>query len=449
VRRVGAWLGRFGPDSLAGRTILVLLIGLSLFHLGAIWLHERGVRGAAIEAREGQVAERLAAAKRAVAALPPADRDATAHALSSTGLDIHWSPAASIRGTTWPADSRLSELRARLVRLVPEIGDLRLGYADEGPHASGHLVAGAMQLPDGSWLNFTAPVFRPAAAGDGHASLLSLSAMALGIVLASVLVVRWLTQPLRRLAEAADRFGRRGPSAPLPLPEDGPLEVRQAARAFNAMQARIHKLIQDRTQALAAVSHDLRTPITRLRLRAGFLGDADIQARMDADLDEMEAMITATLAYLKGETDAEQTRRADIAAMLRTLVDDATDAGGCATYEGPEHLEIPCHPTSLKRAFANIIDNALKYGGTARVGLAQAEGHVVVTVSDDGPGIPERDINQAFEPFVRLETSRSRRTGGAGLGLAIARQAVMAERGSISLENKPTGGLEAVVQLPT
>jgi signal transduction histidine kinase len=440
---------RLLPDSLAGRTTLVLLLGLSAFHLGSVWLHERTAHSAASGAREVQVAERLAAASRALATLPEAERDATAHALSSPGLEAHWSRVAGL-GPGQVADPALAALRERLARLAPEPGELRLGYADEGPVVAGHRVIGAMALPDGSWLNFAAPVFGGAGGGEDstHVSLLSLSAMAFGIVLVSVLVVRWITRPLRRLAEAADRFGR--DPGPVPLSEDGPREVRHAARAFNAMQARIHRLVADRTQALAAVSHDLRTPITRLRLRAGFVEDAEAQARMDADLDEMEAMIAATLAYLRGEAEAEPVRTADVAAMLQTLVDDAADAGRAASYDGPAHAELACRPVALKRALANLVGNALEHGGAARVRLREEPGGGLrIAIEDDGPGIPVAELERVFEPFRRLDPSRSRATGGVGLGLTIARQAILAEGGGLALENRPGGaGLTALVTLP-
>ncbi len=442
-----AWLSRRWPDSLAGRTVLVLLIGLSAFHLGSIWLHQQAIHGAAEEARERQVAERLAAAKRTVAAQPAAERDATAHTLSSAGLDIHWSPNVIGGVRSGSLDPRLTGLRDRLIRLVPELGELRLGYADEGAHASGHLVVGALGLPDGSWLNFSAPVFWAAPQDADHADLVSLSAMAVGIVLASILVVRWLTRPLSRLAEAADRIGQDGANPPLELPEDGPREVRHAARAFNAMRSRIDQLIADRTQALAAVSHDLRTPITRLRLRAGFVGDAEMQAKIDADLDEMEAMVSSTLAYLRGDTETEPRKRADIAAMLRTLVNDASDGGAQARYEGPSQAELECHPLALKRAFANLIGNAVRHGGNAYVTLRQEDG-LVVCISDEGPGLPGEELERVFEPFRRLDASRSKVTGGVGLGLTIARRAVQADGGTLFLRNKQEGGLEARIYLP-
>ena len=444
MTRRPAWLSRLWPDSLAARTTLVLLLGLSVFHVASIWLQEKAMHGAAVDARERQVAERLAAAKRAVAALSTAEREPTAHALSSAGLDVHWSHGAAVGDRAPSLDVRLESLRDRLLRLVPELGELRLGYATERAHGSGHIVIGAMRLPDGSWLNFTAPVFHASVQEGAHSALVSLSGMAIGIVLVSLVVVRWLTQPLRRLAEAADRIGQGGPLAPVPIPDDGPREVRHAARAFNAMQARIHQLIADRTQALAAVSHDLRTPITRLRLRAGFVGDAETQAKMDADLDEMEAMVSATLAYLRGEDDAEPRKRADVAAMLRTLVDDAADAGERATYEGPAHAELECRPLALKRAFSNLIGNALRHAGNARVKLEAGE-RLVVTVSDDGPGLPPDELDRVFEPFRRIDESRNSKTGGVGLGLTIARRAVLADGGTVALRNRTEGGLDAVV----
>lgn len=440
-------LWRLWPDSLATRTMLVLLVGLSVFHVGSVWLHERAVHGAAVGAREIQVAERLAAAKRTVASLPVAERDPTAHALSSPGLDVHWAQAAAVGANTAPLDAHLGALRDRLLQVVPELGALRLGYAEAGAHGAGHLVMGSMQLPDGSWLNFSAPVFHAPLRNDGHASLVSLSAMAVGIVLVSTLVVGWLTRPLRRLAEAADSIGRDGPLTIVAMPEDGPREVRHAARAFNAMQGRIHQLVADRTLALAAVSHDLRTPITRMRLRAGFVEDAETQAKLDADLDEMEAMVSATLAYMRGGNEAEPRKRADLAAMLRTLVDDAADAGDRAGYTGPAHLELECRPVALKRAFANLVGNAIRHGGNAAVTL-QPGPPVVVTIADDGPGVPESECSRVFEPFHRIDGSRSRATGGVGLGLTIAKRAVEAEGGAILLRNRREGGLDAIVTLP-
>jgi signal transduction histidine kinase len=436
-------LRRLLPDTLGGRIVLVLLVGLMAFHLGSLWLHQIGTEAVLGTTREAQLAERLVAAKRAVAELPTEERDRTAHALSTASLDMHWTRAATVQPVQ-ASSARIEALRSRLGELVPEfdITGLRLGYGEDG--VAGHQLLGALPLPDGSWLNFSAALFRPPAAE--HATLLSTTAMGVGILLLGLLVVRLIGRPLRALSDAADRFG--GPGPVVPVPEEGPREVRHAAQAFNRMQGRIDRLIADRTQALAAVSHDLRTPIARLRLRAGFVEDGEAARAIDADLDEMEAMIDSTLAYLRGETESEPRKQADVVAMVETLCDAAADAGADVVYAGPSQAKLVCSPVTLKRAFSNLIDNAVKYGGGARVSLDDHGRELLVRIEDDGPGIPEADMQMVFEPFRRLETSRNRGTGGSGLGLTIARRAVEQHGGTLLLSNRSGGGLLALVQLP-
>ncbi len=441
-------LRRLVPDTLGGRIVLVLLVGLMAFHLGSLWLHQIGTAAVLGTTREAQLAERLVAAKRALAELPAEERDRTAHALSSPGLDMHWTLAPTVRPAQ-DTSARIDALRARLGELVPEFerAGLRLGYQEEAAaegEASRHLLLGALPLPDGSWLNFSAALFRQPA--PEHATLLSTTAMAVGILLLGLVVVRLIGRPLRALSDAADRFG--GPGRVVPVPEAGPREVRHAAQAFNRMQGRIDRLIADRTQALAAVSHDLRTPIARLRLRAGFVEDGEAARAIDADLDEMEAMIDSTLAYLRGETESEPRKPADLVAMIETLCDAAADAGGAVTFAGPAQARLVCSPVTLKRAFSNLIDNAVKYGGGARVVLDDRGADILLRIEDDGPGIPEADMQAVFEPFRRLETSRNRGTGGSGLGLTIARRAVEQHGGTLNLANRQGGGLLASTRLP-
>lgn len=441
-------LRRLLPDTLGGRIVLMLFIGLMAFHVGSLWLHQIGTEAVLGTTREVQLAERLVAAKRAVAERPSEERDRTAHALSTASLDMHWTLAPTVQ-PVHAAGARIDVLRSRLGELVPELDvtGLRLGYGGGGAadsEAYRQLLLGALPLPDGSWLNFSAALFRPSA--SEHATLLSTTAMAVGILLLGLLVVRLIGRPLRALSEAADRFG--GPGLVVPVPEAGPREVRHAAQAFNRMQGRIDRLIADRTQALAAVSHDLRTPIARLRLRAGFVEDADAARAIDADLDEMEAMIDSTLAYLRGEIQIEPRKAVDLVAMIQTLCDAAADTGANVTYAGPSQARLVCSPLTLKRAFSNLIDNAVKYGGGARVVLQDGGRVARISIEDDGPGIPEAEMQAVFEPFRRLETSRNRGTGGSGLGLTIARRAVEQQGGTLQLSNRPDGGLLVVVCLP-
>lgn len=406
---------RLLPSTLAGRIILVLLVGLMAFHVGSLWLHQTGSDILLGSTQQKVTAERVAAAARAIGMVPQDAREAVAQALSSPGFQVRWQPGGAAGAVA----------------------------AQDLAH-SGHLEAeGTVDLPDGSHLWYHAD---PLQAQPEHATLLSTTAMAFGILVLGLLVVRLIARPLRELSNAADRIGR--PGQTVTVPEEGPREVRQAAQAFNRMQARIDRLIADRTQALAAVSHDLRTPLARLRLRAGFLDDAETQRQIDADLDEMDAMIGSTLAYLRGDEEQEEVRSADIAAMLQTLCGNAEDMGKSVIYEGPPQARLPCRAIALKRAFANIIDNAVKYGTSARVTLSDLGRELVVHVDDAGPGVPEEQLERVFQPFYRLEHSRNRRTGGSGLGLAIARQAVGRHGGSVTLQNLTGGGLRASIRLP-
>jgi len=255
-----------------------------------------------------------------------------------------------------------------------------------------------------------------------------------------------LTRPLRALAERADAFGR-GTVEP-PPPEAGPEEARRLIAAFTRMQERLRRFVADRTRMLAAIGHDLRTPITSLKLRAELLDDAEARSRMLATLDEMERMTEATLAFAREDATAEPSRSVDLAALISSFADDLTEMGKPVTFADAARLPYVCRPTALRRALANLVENAIQYGERARVTLGATSAGPVITIDDDGPGIPEDQIEQAFKPFVRLETSRSRETGGAGLGLAIARSIVLAHGGDLVLSNRPEGGLRAEIRLP-
>lgn len=433
------------PSSLGGRTVLVLLAAVVVVHLGSMLAYRQSAIDAASEAHSAQLVLRLATAKRAVTDRPPDERDGTAHELSSDGLEIRWDRRPVIAGAPTP-DARVRTLTASVLAAAPELraADLHLEYTDVQPNGDAHAILGALRLTDGSWLNFSLPTVS-GITPTLHGALVSTSVMAVGVAVVAILLMRTLTAPLRELVRAADAIGL-GPE--VKVPEAGPDEVRQVSRAFNAMQTRIHRLISDRTQALAAVSHDLRTPITRLRLRAGFLADPEAQTAIDGDLDEMEAMVDATLAYLSGDTEPEEPKATDLGTMLMTLVNAAADAGQTASFDGPRHAFVRIRGLAMKRAFANLIDNALTYGGEARVTLQDTGTALLVAVEDNGPGIPESELHCVFEPFHRLDASRNCRTGGVGLGLAIVRQAILREHGSVRLLNRPEGGLRAEVVIP-
>jgi len=206
--------------------------------------------------------------------------------------------------------------------------------------------------------------------------------------------------------------------------------------------------VENRTRLLAAISHDLRTPLTLLRLRAEGVESAEERERMLATIAEMDAMIGATLAYARDEAAAEPRRRSDLTALLGSLVDDLAEAGLPVALAPAEPLVLDCQPAALRRALVNLLDNAVKYGGRAEVSIRAAGGRAEILVEDAGPGLPEAELARVFQPFYRVEASRSRETGGIGLGLAIAAGIVEAHGGEIALENRPEGGLRARVTLP-
>ena len=254
------------------------------------------------------------------------------------------------------------------------------------------------------------------------------------------------TRPLSAFASAAERLGVDVNAEP--LPEGGPSEVRRATHAFNTMQTRIKRFIQDRIQMLAAISHDLRTPITRLRLRAEFVDDDAQRRKMLSDLDEMESMIASTLTFARDDAANEPVASVDVAAIIAALCGDQRAAGRKVSYTGPDTLDLKARPLALKRAINNFVDNAVKYGKTARVELGVRAEELVIYIDDEGPGISSGDRERVFAPFIRLEGSRSRETGGTGLGLTIARNAIRSMGGDVELVNRPEGGLRVKVTLP-
>jgi signal transduction histidine kinase len=252
-----------------------------------------------------------------------------------------------------------------------------------------------------------------------------------------------VTRPLESLTRAAESLGRSGRGEA--LQETGASEVRRAARAFNDMQSRIRRLLEDRMQMVAAISHDLRTPITRLKLRAEFVDDPEQREKMLRDLDEMETMIKETLALSREDANPEPRAKIDLAALIA----DSVEGMEHVTREiAPASAVIEAQPIALKRAIANLVENAVVYGKCAKVRLSETPKEFEIAIEDQGPGIPEAELEKVFRPFYRLEASRNRDSGGAGLGLAIARSVVRSQGGDIVLANRPEGGLRATISLP-
>jgi signal transduction histidine kinase len=273
----------------------------------------------------------------------------------------------------------------------------------------------------------------------------------LGLVLSIVaavalLAVRSVTRPLRVLGAAARSLGE--DLARPPLPEEGPREAREAARAFNEMQARLRGVVEQRTRALSAMSHDLRTPITRMRLRSEMLEDPALREKLQADLDDMQRLVDVTLDYLRGLKETEPIRRVDVNGLAAGLADDFASIGRPLEVSGRAERPYDGRPLALRRALTNLLENALAYGGTATLRIEDSPASLRLIVEDEGPGIPEADLARVLEPFERLEASRGRETGGVGLGLSIARDIAAIHGGTLRLENRTPRGLRAVLELP-
>jgi signal transduction histidine kinase len=259
-------------------------------------------------------------------------------------------------------------------------------------------------------------------------------------------IARMATRPLRELARAAVRLGRNIESPP--LPESGPAEVHDAARAFNAMQARIRRDVQERTYMLAAITHDLQTPLTRLRLRLEKVEDETLREKLVADLSAMQGTIREGLELARSTDLREGLKPIDFDSLIESVCADAHDAGQDVTVAGASGAAVLGAPNALRRALVNLLDNAVKYGRFARVETKLEGARAVVRIRDGGPGIPEDQLGAVLDPFVRLETSRSRETGGTGLGLTIARNIAERHGGTLTLRSLPEGGLEATLAIP-
>jgi signal transduction histidine kinase len=442
---------RLWPGSLAARTALVLLVGLAIVQVAGLTIHALDRLDVQRLGQARDIAVRVVGLYRTVALTDPSRRLAVL-------AELHRGPDLAPVLAASPPDVDLPEMSTpeqRLLRvnmnLVP-LGGPMIRWKQMviyGGHFWRQVVIG-MQLPDGEWLNVKAEL-EPLRPWHSPTFLVAFVLMTVAAAVLTLWAVRRLTAPVRTLAEAAEALGR-DVNAP-PLPENGPTEVATAAIAFNTMAARIRRFVEDRTELLTAIGHDLRTPITRLKQRAEFVEDDEQRGKILADLEELEAMVSATLAFGRDARTTEPVSHLDLAELLRTILDEAGDA--CPevldqlNYDGPAHLTVQARSLSLKRVFVNLVANAVNYGGSATVRLANPNNRMVlVEVEDNGPGIPPGELERVFEPFHRGEPSRNRETGGVGLGLPIARNIMRAHGGDVTITNRPSGGVKATVTLP-
>jgi len=473
---------RWLPRSLFSRMVLVLLGGLVVAQLASFAIYWEERDEVMLRASGERSAQRIADIVRLLDSLAPAERQSIVGVIDSPPLRVSLTRpplvvetgesgneanaarfAALLRrflGEQWPVVLKVSGTPADWPPASPYAGT-RPGMMGEAGmmHGSGMMSEPGMhgfgpprmsfvvqaRLKDGALVTFDSRQPTEVASWPDRL-LLSLAVLLLAVIAVTLVAVRWVTRPLKALAEAAEKLGANIDRPP--LEEKGPLEVSRAARAFNTMQQRLAAFIHDRTRILGAVSHDLKTPITRLRLRAELLDAPELRAKFVKDLDEMESMVSATLEFMRGVENREAARPLDVMALLESVQEDARELDGKVEIEGRALKPLYGHPQALKRCLRNLVDNALQYGRAATIRVEDAADRLRICVRDEGPGIPEAELERVFEPFRRLEDSRSRATGGTGLGLGIARNIARAHGGDLVLRNIPQGGLEAALTLP-
>lgn len=476
----GRMLRWFRPRSLAARTSLLLIVGLGIIEAIGLTVHalDRIDFDRRMIQQESQ--NHVGMIYRSIVETQPQDREAELQALHPpASFQIALTPGPDPDMVEQAADDPMPRMHMgqqsfgqpppfaqrpfaqppfahgpqNLPPLPPHLRPRQILFSSP-PGSPRRAVA--FLLPDETrWLTIRYTVPRP----NPFRSPTFPTAFALMTVAGGILIiwgVRRLVAPVGTLAAAAEALGR-DVNAP-PMSEDGPLEVARAAQAFNTMASRIRRFLTDRTLMLTAIGHDLRTPITRLKLRAEFVEDDELRGKFLADLDELEAMVSATLAFGRDTSRREPMSRLDLTALLQTILDEATEthpdhAEAIGFAEAPPTVTIEARPVALKRALNNLVQNAILYGGGARVTLEapqpenDGERLVIVLIEDDGPGLPPEDLTRMFEPFVRAEASRNRETGGTGLGLAIARNIIWGLGGDIRLGNRSPHGLRVTVTL--
>lgn len=424
------------PRSLFGRLMLILLCGLAaaqLLTFGLLW-YERTRASQSMMA--AYLARDVASSIAILERVPPQERASWLQRLDRRNYRYRLGTIPAGKEQAGELDPTIAASLAAVLGPAYRIG------IDASPDDGRPRLR--LQLHDGTPL---AIELNPASMPLAEWLPALLAAQLALIVLSCLLAVRIATRPLAQLAQAAEAISPE--SAAQPVAEHGPAEVAKAARSFNAMQARIAQHLQERTRILAAISHDLQTPVTRMRLRTELMEESAERSKWQADLDAMQSLIQEGIAYARSAHAAtEQPMQVDIDALLHALAADYQDAGQAVELHGAAHRKLTTRPQALRRIVSNLVDNALKFAGSADIEVTAADGRISIAVLDRGPGIPEHEQAAVLQPFYRLESSRNPETGGSGLGLAIAQQLSAALGGELTIANRKGGGLRASLDLP-
>jgi len=443
------------PGSLSVRLLLIMFCSILAAQAvsGLVYLHDRREMGSRYSAfdwseRIGNIAELLSQ-------LDPAQRAAALSRLrEGTSQDVsrhrpyHGSDLEFIDllrqrvATLLHPDYAISVGPAQLDRPA----DIVLSSFNDLPTVGlPAYVDVQLAFPQAASLLLRLQLVEPPIGAPNHYYVYPLALIA-ALFLGALLLARGITGPLSHLVAAADALGRGLPHEP--LPEQGPRELRRAARAFNSMRDRLRRYLDSRTRVLAAMSHDLRTPITRLRLRAETLTPAELQRQFVHDLDSMQLMVQGALDMLRGLESNEPVQPVNLSALLSALRDDYEELGLPIEVSGVISHPVWCRPQALRRLLTNLLDNARAYARSVEISVEERGNELLVRIADDGPGIPEAELERVMEPYYRVESSRDRATGGTGLGLSIARDIAQGHGGQLSLRNRTGGGLEVMLSIP-
>lgn len=413
------------PFKFTGRALFIGLVLIIVIHLVLFIYYTQQNKRAQTNVNRDIIIQQVINLIERINFTAPPQRNTVVNAVDISNLTVsldkkpHWK-------LRFNSDASLWEI-SQAIRSEPEIIRLSLEYT-----------------PD-SWLNISMPFVKTS--WWMQIFLLTLEIVVVSSIIFSIWSINRFAAPLRSFKKTADRLGVDLDLPPLKV--YGPAIVQETAYAMNQLQQRIRELIRERTNMLAALSHDLRTPITRMKLRAQFIEDKELQEKTITDLDQMEAMIAETLTFAKNDNVSEKRGKLDLRALLQSICDDFIDIGFPVTFEcSINRVIVKGASISLRRAFNNVIENAVKYGKRANVKLTLANSQAHISIKDEGPGIPLDQLQKVFEPFYRGEASRSRETGGTGLGLSVTRNVIRSHHGQIRMNNLPSGGLEVIILLP-
>jgi signal transduction histidine kinase len=446
---------RWMRDTIANRFGLTILLAiLATLLMNGIFVGLAGVWGRPSFEKSGLL-DAAAATVRIIEAQPPESRQALAASAGAAAYDVTWYATSPVEPSE-RLQTNYSTGSAAFRRVLGDPNRMVLFFHNEMPEVrsssradellrDGDRYFMSVRLSDGTWLTFATAERSWGISMLYRWILIGVFAVLSCIILATSAACT-MASPVERLAAGVRRFGA-DPRAPA-IPLQGPRELRETISAFNAMQAQIRRFVDDRTTMLAAISHDLRTPLTRMRLRAELMGDSLQQQKLFNDVDEMQSMVESALAFFRDDAGHEQATSFDLAELLKTIADEYGDQGVEVAYVGPDHARWTGRPRALRRVFVNLIENAIRHATSPGITLRMTGQGAEVTVRDHGPGIDDDKLEQVFVPFHRLNKARQPSTGGMGLGLTSARSIVRAHGGDLTLQNHAGGGLQALVVLP-